>query len=115
MSRAAEQMAIPPVWRSLVNEINGGRIPDGEPGIRDVDAPCEVFDPVGTAFQTAPGTGDCETDGHYICAECVHISRDALRRKRDECIECGADMVDSKALGQTCSAQCEPRLPDVFG
>jgi len=35
----------------------------GAPGIRDPEAPCEAF---------APGepSGDCLTDGHYLCDEC---------------------------------------------
>jgi hypothetical protein len=41
----------------------GARMPDGTTGVRDVDAPCEAF---------RPGTpaGHCDTDGHYLCAEC---------------------------------------------
>lgn len=38
----------------------------GEPGVRDTGAPCEMF-------QYGPPTGDCETDGHYMCAECKHL------------------------------------------
>ncbi len=87
---ASDWMAIPPVWRGLVHEVNGGRPPDGLPGIRDVDAPCDVFEPVGAPWEYATGTGDCETDGHYICRECVHISLRAVRRKSDLCEECGA-------------------------
>jgi len=49
--------AIPAPWRALVSELNGGRIPDGEPGIRDVDAPCSDFTP------GEPGGGRCSTDG----------------------------------------------------
>jgi hypothetical protein len=47
------------------------RMPDGLPGVRDVDAPCADFTP-----GTSPGTlriGDCDTDGHYLCEECVHV------------------------------------------
>lgn len=46
------------------------RIPDGTPGIRDVDAPCEFFEP------PSPEGGspviECMTDGHYLCKECIH-------------------------------------------
>ena len=38
----------------------------GIPGVRDADHPCEEFTP------GAP-TGDCSSDGHYMCAECVHL------------------------------------------
>lgn len=39
------------------------RIPDGTPGIRDVDNVCEYFTP-------GDPCGDCEGDGHYLCLEC---------------------------------------------
>jgi hypothetical protein len=42
------------------------RLPDGLAGIRDVDAPCDGFEP-GT-----PAGTYCGTDGHYLCRECVH-------------------------------------------
>lgn len=37
-------------------------------GVRDDDAPC-------TGFKLGPcsGAGTCQTDGHYVCQECVHI------------------------------------------
>ena len=108
---AAEKMKVPPVWRALVNEINGGRIPDGEPGIRDIDAPCESFEPAGAPNQFAEGNGTCETDGHYICSECVHIAGHTLRERRDQCVECGAPMVCSMALGTVCSEQCNGSVP----
>jgi hypothetical protein len=103
-------MAIPAPWRALVSEINGGRIPDGEPGIRDVDAPCEDFSPVGEPFERSAGGGSCVTDGHYICSECVHISLAEVRRREDRCQGCGA------ALDRDgCSARCDqPWVPDVL-
>ena len=39
--------------------------PVGTPGLRDRDAPCDGFEP-GTP------NGDCDTDGHYLCDECIH-------------------------------------------
>jgi len=108
---AAEQMAVPPVWRALVSEINGGRVLDGEPGIRDIDAPCEAFEPAGKPFQLAAGTGTCETDGHHMCVECVHITLETLRARRDLCVECGAKLVKSKALGLVCANQCAASVP----
>lgn len=35
----------------------------GRPGVRDVDAPCPVYEP-GTP------AGDCVGDGHYLCSGC---------------------------------------------
>lgn len=30
------------------------------------------------AFQAGlPGKGDCETDGHYLCGECLHMCHEA--------------------------------------
>lgn len=97
---------VPPVWRSLMNELNGGRIPDGEPGIRDVDAPCDAFQPAGKPFEPAEGNGDCETDGHYICSECVHISQRAMRLRQDLCEDCGAKMERTKR-GESCPNGCD--------
>lgn len=97
----------PAPWRALVSEINGGRTPDGEPGIRDVDAPCDEFEPVGAPWEQSEGGGSCDTDGHYICSECVHISLSAVRGRRDLCRDCGAPL-DRNG----CSAHCDlPRLP----
>lgn len=96
-------MTIPPVWRDLYMEINGGRIPDGEPGIRSVDAPCEVFDPV---EGDPDGSGDCETDGHYLCMECKHISLETMRSRRDQCRLCGAPLADGY-----CTVRCDIEPP----
>ena len=41
-------------------------IPDGTPFIRDQNNPC--YD-----FQPGEPKGTCQTDGHYICAECKHL------------------------------------------
>lgn len=43
------------------------RVPDGTDGIRDVDNPCEMF------ASGEPESGRCFGDGHYICAECIHL------------------------------------------
>lgn len=56
---------IPPAWLPLLAALNGQPL-DGTPGVRDVDALCEHFDPV----DDPDGRGDCSTDGHYLCAEC---------------------------------------------
>lgn len=44
-----------------------GFIPDGVPGIRSVDHPCSAFTP-------GVPRGTCDSDGHYICQECKHLS-----------------------------------------
>ena len=38
----------------------------GTPGLRDRDAPCFAFEP-------GQPSGDCETDGHYLCHECQEM------------------------------------------
>jgi hypothetical protein len=48
--------------------LNIERMPDGLPGVRDVDAPCADFTPALDIMRI----GDCDTDGHYLCGECVH-------------------------------------------
>ena len=45
-----------------VNPMNV-RVPDGIPGIRDINWVC-------TDFAYGQPTGICETDGHYLCQEC---------------------------------------------
>lgn len=65
---------LPLSWRLLVLHANG-RSELYMDGVRDPDAPCEEF------VRGKPGPfGDCETDGHYICDECV---------RRDTCEGCG--------------------------
>ncbi len=41
--------------------------PVGIDGERDPESVCRVFE-IGPADRQA----DCETDGHYLCKECVH-------------------------------------------
>lgn len=77
----------PPAWRLLLLQLGNvdGRVPDGYPGIRDVDAQCDAYEPVEVAM-SATTRGDCDTDGHYLCADgtnvCAHISREALSERR---------------------------------
>ena len=35
----------------------------GQPGVRDPEFPCRGFEP-------GEPSGDCKTDGHYMCQEC---------------------------------------------
>ena len=44
-------------------------IPDGTPGVRDANAPCRYFKVSGSQ----PG---CHGDGHHLCQECPHLSRE---------------------------------------
>lgn len=46
----------------------------GRPGFRDPDALCELFNVDGYN-----GQGTCESDGHYLCNECSHLSSQAPR------------------------------------
>jgi hypothetical protein len=48
--------------------------PDGVPGVRSVNFPCEHFDGL-----TPDGSGDCHSDGHYLCHECSRMSRKSDR------------------------------------
>ena len=84
-------------WNLLVAEVNGKR-ELGMPGVRDPEAPCEAFSPVGVAFQQVKeseltGHGDCETDGHYMCTECTLISVGALRHRQSRCDACGTPLI----------------------
>lgn len=65
-----------------------GRVVMGMPGCRDTDPElnCEVFTP------GEPGTGECYTDGHYMCRECSHMSLRALRRRDEQCEDCGTPL-----------------------
>jgi hypothetical protein len=47
----------------------------GRPGYRDYgEARCEMFD--GKGYN---GKGTCNSDGHYLCTECSHLSPSAPR------------------------------------
>ena len=74
-------------WRRLELEVNGHAFV-GKAGLRDPEAPCEMFEPGEPASR-----GGCDTDGHYLCDECVFIALRELRRRRDQCEMCGAELV----------------------
>jgi len=86
---------VPPAWRLLMLQLNVaesgkdrfGRVLDGEPGIRDIDAQCDVYDPINVPMNNTITGGDCETDGHYLCADgtsvCKHIAQHVLDERRD--------------------------------
>lgn len=51
----------------------------GVKGVRCTDYPCGDYEPTPNATFiglriTAPGTGSCDSDGHYLCDDCVHLS-----------------------------------------
>lgn len=61
-------------WDALVRFVNGRPGLFAEPGIRDPEHPCEVFD--GRGYD---GTGRCHSDGHWLCVECSQLSPQAAR------------------------------------
>jgi len=104
----------PPDWRDLLSELNG-RVPAGTPGVRDADAPCDLYQPEALAMDE-DANGDCETDGHYLCADgrsvCMHISREALRRRRERCEDCGTKLLAPGTHRERCPS-CEPSFDAV--
>lgn len=56
-----------------------GRLPDGIPGIRDVDRPCAGFTLMNRGEQRG-ALSKCPSDGHYLCQECAYISPEALQK-----------------------------------
>jgi hypothetical protein len=70
-------------WADLEAQVNG-RTFFGQNGVRDPQAPCDQFERtpdgrlMGTGI-TADGSGSCMSDGHYLCCDCVHLSRESER------------------------------------
>ena len=59
-----------------------------------VDARTEG-DACGFFEEGEPGTGDCDTDGHYLCNECSKMSHfTAHRRGLAHCADCDAAGID---------------------
>lgn len=52
----------------------------GDRGVRDPEHPCSDFEPGAPSER-----GQCMTDGHYMCHECVHIDPWQIERLQ----ECG--------------------------
>lgn len=50
----------------------------GAVGVRDPEYPCDAFDGAGY-----DGSGNCRSDGHYMCKECSRLSPDAPRFTND--------------------------------
>lgn len=74
-------------WNALYAEANGYETL-GQPGVRDVNHPCEVFSP-------GVPSGDCQSDGHYLCGECgnreVGCIICGMHRIRCDCQGCDLD------------------------
>lgn len=47
------------------------KAPVGLPGMRDPDNRCHVYEP---RKKHERDFGDCQSDGHYLCKECAHLS-----------------------------------------
>ena len=67
------------MWRRSDALPVNGRTSFGDAGVRDPDNPCDFFEPVDNhdwlgMEVRAPGGGDCQSDGHYLCSRCVRLS-----------------------------------------
>lgn len=69
-----EREPYPPAWEALYRHVNGLPAPFGTVGVRDPDFHCEFYD-----AQGYDGKGDCQSDGHYECKNCSHLSPRAPR------------------------------------
>lgn len=73
MAEASIISTWPVGFRKLYLEVNCiayvGRV-----GERDPENPCGEFDDAGY-----DGTGDCMSDGHYVCTDCSKLSPEAPR------------------------------------
>jgi hypothetical protein len=70
-------------WRELVANVNDSTF-FGQDGVRDPDAPC-------TAFHNGKPAGLCETDGHYLCDECMERASCSGCGRRPMSCECDFD------------------------
>jgi hypothetical protein len=64
-------------WGNLVDAVNG-RVSFGAVGVRDPEYPCSEY--TATSYD---GSGQCLSDGHYECKNCLHLSPDAPRFTQD--------------------------------
>lgn len=64
-----------PFWLSIMRfaykriKYNQDKMPIGIPGNRDPENPCTGYSPRKRLSGDYPA--ECETDGHYLCKECV--------------------------------------------
>jgi hypothetical protein len=67
------------IWRRVLRfaynrlKQQHGRLPNGIPGIRDVDHPCSGYTPLKPGEERGP-EAQCMSDGHYMCGECVYFN-----------------------------------------
>lgn len=78
---------LPTAWRELTARVNGETL-FGVAGVRDPDYPCDAFDPVADIDWlgvriTAPGNGQCDADGHYLCRGCRELSQAQIDHWRE--------------------------------
>lgn len=67
-------------WAELEASVNGRSLV-GMDGVRDPDAPCELFVSAYAKGDERPFDGTCDTDGHYLCPECPQMSMAAARNR----------------------------------
>ena len=79
--------ALPPAWDDLHRALNELPPRFGAAGVRDPDYPCSAFDPLDDGVKP-DGRGDCESDGHYLCRECSHLSAKSEHWPAEDCPEC---------------------------
>jgi hypothetical protein len=91
-------------WRWLTKP--RGRIPDGTPGIRDVDHPCEMFEPGHGCW-----LNDCQGDGHYLCQECGN--RKIIEAICGDCLYSIPDDCDAEHLPEL-DGSCKAYTPDPW-
>ena len=58
----------------------------GAPNLRDPEFPCERFLPICPAYGDKP-SGNCETDGHYMCYKCVE-KKPCTDDEECDCYDC---------------------------
>lgn len=63
---------------SVRHAFNRGCVPVGLPGNRDPENKCAHYWPV----KQPSGHGPCESDGHYLCADCEWLTRGRLAEFR---------------------------------
>lgn len=68
-----EPVHFPSIVRAVRHKLTPERIPDGTPGVRDASAPCVDFRP-------GKPDGECDGDGHYLCAECAERTKEGPSR-----------------------------------
>lgn len=78
---------LPIAWREMVHNLNGDTL-FMSAGVRDPEAPCEAYEPTKNPDHlglriTAPGNGRCDSDGHYLCVGCVHLSAHSIEERTD--------------------------------